>query len=78
MLFVVFSLKKSLKEICHVHYIDIDFRMMLPYAHTTEEPAGYDELLQIGQAGQSAIAERYGSVYRLGTIANIICEDMIV
>lgn len=48
--------------------------MMTPYGWTKNLPANYQTLYEIGQKGVDALTAKFGTRYRLGSIANIICR----
>ena len=48
--------------------------MMLPYGWTKDLLDNYQELYEIGAKGVAALTSKYGKKYKLGSIANVICE----
>jgi murein tripeptide amidase MpaA len=48
--------------------------LMLPYGYTHELLENYDELYEIGVLALESLSEKFGTQYRIGSIANIICE----
>lgn len=51
--------------------------LLLPFGHTTEHLANYDNAMQIGRAGLTRLTARYGTEYTIGNIAEAICELFI-
>ncbi|KAG8180367.1 hypothetical protein JTE90_014246 [Oedothorax gibbosus] len=47
---------------------------MTPYGISKMLPPNYDDLIRVGTQGVNALAKRYGTQYKIGTIANIIYE----
>lgn len=48
--------------------------MMLPYGWTRNPPTNYETLMRIGTIGMNALQAKYGTNYKIGSIANIICK----
>lgn len=46
--------------------------LMFAHGHTAEKPPNYDDLLGIGQKAIDALATRYGTVYKTGSLHEII------
>jgi len=47
---------------------------MTPYGTTKALPPNYSDLIRVGTAGVNALAKRYETQYKIGSIANIIYE----
>ncbi|KFM71537.1 Carboxypeptidase A2, partial [Stegodyphus mimosarum] len=47
---------------------------MTPYGIKKTLPPDYAEMERVGKAGAAALAKKYGTVYKVGSIANIIYE----
>lgn len=48
--------------------------LMLPYGHTKEHLDNYDQLFEIGTKAIASLKSKYGTNYKLGSIAEIICK----
>jgi hypothetical protein len=48
--------------------------LMLPYGWTYELLENYDEIYAIGEKALVSLKSKYGTEYRLGAIANVICK----
>lgn len=46
--------------------------ILLPHGHTAEKPSNYKDLMQIGLAAADALAKRYGTKYKVGSIFTTI------
>lgn len=46
--------------------------LMFAHGHTAEKPTNYDDLLAIGQKAIDALSKRYGTVYKTGSLHEII------
>lgn len=47
---------------------------MTPYGWTKELRGNYQQLYEIGQKGVAALTAKFGTRYKLGSIANVICK----
>lgn len=48
--------------------------LLIPYGHVSQKIDNYRDLLQIGNYAMNALSRRYGTKYKVGNIAEIICE----
>lgn len=46
--------------------------ILLPYGHTPDGASNHNDLMQIGQAAAAALAKRYGTKYKVGSIYHTI------
>lgn len=71
------TLSTYLQSISHKFYAFVSFHsysqlLLFPYGHTTAHLENYDELYAIGKKSIDALAQKYGTYYRLGNIAETI------
>lgn len=48
--------------------------LMVPYGHTKQHLDNHDEAVSIGKKAAAALSQRYGTQYKVGNIAETICE----
>lgn len=48
---------------------------MVPYGHTTQHLDNHDEAVAVGQKAANALKQRYGTTYKVGNIAETICNN---
>lgn len=51
--------------------------LMIPYGWTNELLENYDQLYEIGVKAAETLKSKFGSVYRVGSIANVICKNYL-
>ncbi|XP_077299844.1 zinc carboxypeptidase-like [Arctopsyche grandis] len=60
------------RTVVYISFHSYSQYLLIPYAHSTEHLDNYDDLYYIGQKAIRSLAERNGTVYKLGTAAEIL------
>jgi hypothetical protein len=60
----------------HLAFHSYGHLLMLPYGYTKEHKDNYDEALGVAASAAEKLAQRYGTVYKYGNIAETICKEL--